>query len=313
VSQAATFSSHTREPHDHRAEGVFWQNLLFWEARNAPIIGKLLKPLAVHMARRLSEHIRDVTTCNGRRIFGPNVTDRRIRDYARGVTASFIDFVTDVARYANFTDDQLRNQIESITGQDHYNAARALRKGAIIATAHMGSFEAGAAALRSREPKMHVVFKRDVMDRFDLVRRELRERLGVIEAPVDEGWVIWLRLREALLRDEVVMLQADRVMTGQKGVAVPFLHGHLEIPTGPVKLALASGAPIIPVLSRRMPDGRVRLCAEPAIIVEPSDHSPHPALLELAAVIEKHVRACPEQWLLMHRAFCEDAAQEGPA
>ena len=40
-----------------------------------------------------------------------------------------------------------------------------------------------------------------------------------------------------------------------------------------------------------------------------------PALLQLANVIEKHVRACPEQWLIMHRAFCEDAAraQEGSA
>ena len=209
---------------------------------------------------------------------------------------------------------QLQNQIESIHGDHHYDAARAAGKGAIIATAHMGSFEAGAAALRRREPKMHVVFKRDAMGRFEQVRRELRHRLGVIEAPIDDGLDVWFRLRDALQRNEIVMLQADRVMPGQKGVRLPFLHGHLEIPTGPIKLALATGAPVIPVFSRRLPDGRVRLYVEPAIFVEPSNQLPHPAQLQIAGLLEKYVHACPEQCLLIHRAFCEDAPNlRGPS
>jgi KDO2-lipid IV(A) lauroyltransferase len=181
-----------------------------------------------------------------------------------------------------------------------------LKKGAIIATAHMGSFEAGAAAIVDREQAVHVVFKRDDT-RFEHVRTSLREKLGVSEAPVDEGWPLWLRLREALMRDEVVMVQADRVMPGQKGARVPFLHGHLLLPTGPIKLAIASGAPIIPVFAVRTPEHKIRIHVEPAVIVT---DNPDASLLELARVLEKYVSAYPEQWLLFHRGFCEDQQQQ---
>src|SRR5439155_19160634 len=203
--------------------------------------------------------------------------------------------------------EQLQRRIESIEGTEHYDAARDLKKGAVIATAHMGSFEAGAAALPDRERAMHVVFKRDAT-RFERVRAALRQKLGVIEAPVDEGWTVWLKLREALLRDEVVMVQADRVMPGQKGCEVEFLHGHLLLPTGPVKLAIASGAPILPIFAIRTHDGRIRIHIEPHILVEPCDDEPHPALLSYAMTLEKYVRAYPQQWLLLHPAFCEDAS-----
>jgi len=156
------------------------------------------------------------------------------------------------------------------------------------------------------------VFKRDP-SRFEQVRSALRRRLGILEAPVDEGWGLWVRLRDALRRDEVVMVQADRVMPGQKGLKVPFLHGHVMLPSGPVKLALASGAPIVPIFSLRGSRGRLRIRIEEPILAGPSDASPHPALLRLAGVLEKYVRAYPEQWLMFQNAFCEDATRAADA
>jgi KDO2-lipid IV(A) lauroyltransferase len=103
------------------------------------------------------------------------------------------------------------------------------------------------------------------------------------------------------------MMQADRVMPGQKGSKMPFLHGHLMLPTGPLKLALASGAPIIPIFALRAPSGKIRIHVEPAIWPADSSESPHPALVQFATVLEKYVRAYPDQWLLFHPAFCEDA------
>jgi phosphatidylinositol dimannoside acyltransferase len=295
----------SRQSLRERAAG-FWLDALFWQARHAPIIGRILKPLAIHVSQRSSRVIREATSSNARHIFGPAVTAGETERYAKGVVSSFIDFVSDVGRCAGMSDEQLRGQIESVEGDHAYDAARAHHKGAIIATAHMGSFEAAAAGLLEREKKIHVVFKRDA-GRFEQVRSALRQRLGVIEAPVDEGWSIWLRLREALQRDEVVMLQADRVMPGQKGELMPFLHGKIELPNGPIKLALASGAPIVPIFGLRTPAGRLHIHIEPAIWVEPSDESPHPALLKLASILEKYVRSHPQQWLVLHRAFCEDS------
>ena len=74
-------------------------------------------------------------------------------------------------------------------------------------------------------------------------------------------------LRNALANDEAVLIQGDRVMPGQKGQAVRFFGGHILLPTGPVRLALISGAPIIPVYSVRTPEGKIRLFIEKPIVV----------------------------------------------
>ena len=307
-SRSAGPEAAPRERRSVRAAAAeFWLDLLFRTVAASPLLSKLIKPPAVAVAWRCSRAIRAAAAANARRIFGPDVAPARKAIYGRGAVSNFYDFVCDVGRARRMTREQLVGQIESIEGIDCYAAARALGKGAIIATAHMGSFEAGAAALLEREKAMHVVFKRDAT-RFEQIRSALRRKLGVTEAPVDDGWSMWLQLRDALVRDEVVMLQADRVMTGQKGSRVPFLHGHVLLPTGPIKLAVASGAPIVPIFAIRSESGRIRIHIEPHIVVEPSDLQPHPALLRLARTLEAYVRAYPEQWLLFHPAFCEDAS-----
>jgi KDO2-lipid IV(A) lauroyltransferase len=135
------------------------------------------------------------------------------------------------------------------------------------------------------------------------MRSELRSKLGVIEAPVDDGWTVWMRLRDALLKDEVVVLQGDRVMPGQKGERVTVLGANMMLPAGPAKLALATGAPIVPVFTIRTPSGNVRLCVEPAIFASDVDS----AMRQLADVIAKYVRTYPEQWLMLQPAWCEDS------
>jgi lauroyl/myristoyl acyltransferase len=103
----------------------------------------------------------------------------------------------------------------------YYQEARRNQRGAVIVTAHLGCFELGMAALVEHEKRVHVVFRRDPSPRFDRLRSRLREMLGVREAPVDDGWATWSRLRDALSSDEVVLIQGDRVMPGQKGQPRP--------------------------------------------------------------------------------------------
>jgi KDO2-lipid IV(A) lauroyltransferase len=184
-----------------------------------------------------------------------------------------------------------------------------MARGAIIVTAHLGSFELGLAMLGEFEKRIHVVFRRDRLSSFERLRTERRSSLNVEEAALDEGWGVWPRLRGALLADEVVLLQGDRLMPGQAGVMVPFLGGHIELPSAPVKLAMASGAPIIPIFTIRTGRGRFRVVIEEPITVEPGPirwDGPHPALLSLAGAIERQVARYPEQWLMLHRVWCED-------
>jgi lauroyl/myristoyl acyltransferase len=283
-----------------------WLNYFFWHTEHLPRVARWTKWIYLVFALTFSKTFEIAATANARRILGHSISSAQCRVFKRQVVSNFFNFIYDMGLSLRLSPEQLIDRIEAIDGQDKYLAVRSTRRGAIIATIHMGSFEAAAvAALRRIEPGIYVVFKRDEKSRFERLRTRLRQKLGVTEVPVDDGLGIWVRLRDALAANQVVMLQADRVMQGQKGWRMEFLHGHLLLPTGPVRLAMATGAPIVPIVTTRAPDGRVRIHVEDAMDVGPHD-SINAAMDQMRDVIEKYVRAFPTQWLMLEPAFCED-------
>jgi KDO2-lipid IV(A) lauroyltransferase len=296
----------------HGPAARWWLRQFFRLARNAPWVLAALRPLAVRLTIRCSPKVRDATAANARRILGAHLTDRQCRAFGRRVVASFYDFVADVGRCADMTAEELRARIETIEGKYRYAEHRRRdRRGAIIITAHMGSFEVGLASLLDVEQNMHVVYKRDAMDQFETIRRGLRQALGVREAAIDDGWGTWMALRDALAADHVVLMQADRAMPGQKAQPVPMLGGHVMLPLGPVRLAEITGSPIVPVFALRTGGGRCRVIAEDPIWVDRAAepvNGVHPTLLALGKVIERYIVAHPEQWLVLDKAFVEDSS-----
>lgn len=292
-----------------RVCGDFWLNYLFWHADHVPWVVNATRGFYLFFVWHCGRGMRRRVMTNAARLLGEDAPLAQRKRVARRMIANFYLFVYDVGRALRLPRRRLLQRIDDVQGREHYRAVRDQKRGAILVTAHMGSFEVGVAALRELEEKIHVVFQRDRKPRFERLRSALHARLGVIEAPIDDGWTIWLRLRNALLNDEVVLMQGDRVMPGQKGVPVPFLGGTTLVPTGPIKLALASGAPVVPIFSIRLDDGRVRLVIERPIEVRPhdGDEPTHPALLELTRIIERYVKQYPDQWLALHYVCREDA------
>lgn len=289
----------------------FWITLFIRLSRSSPGLMRAIRPLGVRIAWWSSRPSREGTIANARWLLGPASGPRERRALGMAVMRSFYDFLLDLGRCGGMSVEELTREAESVEGLKEYREIRALGRGAIIVTAHLGSFEVGAAGLRKHEPRVHVVFRRDPMDLFESLRSEQRRRLGVMEAPVDEGWMVWVRLRDALLADEVVMMQGDRLMPGQRGMNVPFLGGHIAVPTGPARLALATGAPIIPVFSIRGSSGKIRIVLEDAVFVLPEPgpgEAVERATLAVSRAIERHVAANPAQWLMIRPVWREDMA-----
>jgi lauroyl/myristoyl acyltransferase len=291
------------------AAARFWLRQLFRCARFTPWVLRAMKPTAMFFTARCSQKIRHATRANARRLIGPTLTEGQYRDFTGSVIASFYDFVYDVG-CCGTSRQELQERIESIEGRAEFVAHRREGRGAIIWTAHMGSFEVGLAALTEVEQNIHVVFKRDPSDHFETSRRQLRDTLGVREAPIDDGWGTWMKLRDALAANHVVVMQGDRAMAGQKAQAVPILGGHVLLPLGPVRLAEISGSPIVPVFTLRTKSGRCRVIAEAPVRIDPNAPAVdgiHPALVQLGKVLEKYLARYPEQWLVLDPAFVEDA------
>ncbi len=287
---------------------VFWLAVFFKLVSLTPRLVYALRPLFVRLAYWFSHKIRRSTTANCSRLLGESAK-LRSAVFGRRVVGSFYDFVYDIGTCMKCTREQLAGRVEAVRGAEEYLSARADRRGAVLLTAHMGAFEVGLAALPMAEKKIHVVFKRDRVDGFEKLRLKLRQSLNVSEAAVDDGMAVWMRLREALLNDEVVAVQGDRVMPGQKGLRVPLLGGSVLLPTGPFKLALAAGSPVIPIFSIRRPGGSVLIQIHPAIHVDNRECGIEQAVGEFAKILARVLGEFPEQWLVLEPAFCEDQPQ----
>ena len=286
-----------------RSFGNFWLRHFYWWTRHAPWGPRLTRPLWVHASWRLSPYLRRVTRSNASHILGVAAESEAAGRLGFAMHADFYDFICDLGASGRQTPAQMLARIEAVDGAEAYHRARSMGKGAILVTAHFGNYEVGLAEVRRLEERVHVVFQRDAAGAFEATRAALRKKLGVIETPIDDGLASWIALRDALADDAVVMLQGDRVMPGQKGQRVPFFDGEIELPIGPAKLAMMTGAPLVPVFAVRSPtSGGVRIEIDEPIKVD--DAAAVPGAVEaIGRSIERRVRAHPEQWHVLYEAF----------
>lgn len=305
-----------RRPVIRTASTPAWLGPFFHCASALPALTRAARPAAIRLATLASARIRTSTRLNARRIFGHVLGPSEQRAFTHAVVGNFYDFICEVGYSGAATADQVRQLIAHVDGLAEYRSARVPGRGAILVTAHLGSFEAGLAALAGEEQHIRVVYRKDAAPAFEQARSRLRKRLGVIEAPIDDGWTSWLSLRDALRRNEVVVMQGDRALPGQRSQAVPILHGHVRLPTGPVRLARITGSPIIPVFAPRQTDGRYRILLgtpiEPAAMDASQDAADGPReLARFAQALSEVIANYPAQWLILEPAFAEDSSHGG--
>lgn len=290
---------------------------------------RALRPLLVPAAYALAPSVRRAARLNAARIFGPPLAAgaprpaQRPHRFGPRVLTSFYDFSLAVAGAAPSGRDRLLARVRTLEGTQTYLRARAARRGVVLVTGHIGSFEVGLAALTKVERSISVVFKRDASAVFEAQRADLRRVLGVHEVAIDEGLAAWGSLRATLERDGAVVMQGDRAVPGQKHLTVPFLGGHLRVPTGPARLALLTGSPLVACVALPAP----RLVSGPLAGLSASVASPRPQIdvrlsepIDVRAVgvdnatravtraIEQAVAQRPECWLVLEPAFVEDQA-----
>lgn len=281
---------------------------LFCVAEKWPGTLHRVAPLLARAAWHSAGGLRQAIRFNLSKLLPADACSKRAEAVGRGVVCNFIRFIADLGLAQHQSHAQLMDRVKHVDGQANHDHARAMGKGLIIATAHLGSFEVGLAMTAANEPAVHVVFATDPFPRFDRMRTALRRKLGVQEARAQEGWEMWGRLRDALAADEVVVMQADRVMPGQKGMVLQLARGQAELPTGPVRLAQLTGAPILPVFAVRETGGGrgIRIVVEEPIVVSASGdpkQAQQEAMDALAGALGRQIEKHPEQWLMLHRVW----------
>lgn len=295
-------------PRNLRARSAdFWRDLLYRWTWRWPIVVLLTRPFFLFFAFRFSKALAHGPRANARRLLGAEGTPREVERLRREIVRGAYTTIYELGCAVRTPPESLDDWIESIEGKDRYLRARETQRGVIVVTAHLGPFEVAAKAITSIERGVHVLFREDARPGFERLRQALREKVGLIGESVDDGVAAWARLLEALRRDEVVLIQGDRTMPGQRGAAVPFLGGHMLMPTGAYRLAQAAGCPIIPIFAARTQLCRCRVWIdEPIEVGGGAVDGSHSAVVSYARALEAFVRKHPDQWARFEPACVED-------
>ena len=132
-----------------------------------------------------------------------------------------------------------------------------------------------------------------------LQRRGLRARQAVAKG-ASGGRELIRHLRGG---GHVAMLVDQKL---NDGIAVPFFGRDAMTAPAIAKLARQFAGPIVPVHVERLSGAHFRFTVEPALAVPNTGDAAadvHAAMIRVNAVIEKWVRARPEQWLWLHRRW----------
>ncbi|MBC8447928.1 MAG: hypothetical protein H8D78_09275 [Chloroflexi bacterium] len=239
---------------------------------------------------------------NLRQVLGPQADEATVRRTARAGFDHFAYGVVDFFRQPRLLDGELDQLIVSVTGEEHLHEAQASGRGGILMIAHMGPWEASGAWIASQDvPLTGVALTHEApqVEQFFLSRRE---RSGYRTVPLGQAARELLR---TIKRGEMIVVAADRNFT-DSGTWVEFFGRPALMPDGHVRIALRTGAPIIPAFLVRTDDLRVRIILEPPITLQKGQDDALSGVRRCLEVMERYISHWPEQWMAFSRIWPEE-------
>ncbi|HYR48811.1 MAG TPA: lysophospholipid acyltransferase family protein [Candidatus Eisenbacteria bacterium] len=190
-----------------------------------------------------------------------------------------------------------------VEGMEYVEEARALGKGILAVSCHMGSYEV-VSAIWSATLAPVSFFAEELEPRalFEWYR-DTRARLGISVLTLDVGGI--RKVLQALRDEEMVITAIDRDIT-RTGHVMPFFGRPAPIPLGPAAIARRLGAPLLPVCVTRLPDDSYLALATPLVMVEETADPKADQVRATEKVlrrIETFIQAHPEQWHVPHRIW----------
>jgi KDO2-lipid IV(A) lauroyltransferase len=241
---------------------------------------------------------RRAITANASHVLRLPPDDPAVRRLARSIYTTYARYVVELMRLPARPTAEHAGQVE-IRGERGietftriYERLRDEGRATIIVTAHIGNIEALAAATAALGFPAYGVAD-------DSAYPELYELLAAQRRAWGVEVIAWRNLREIhrVLREKAILALLVDWGYRADGVPVRLFDAWTTLPAGPAVLAARTGAAIVPVVNRRLPDGTY--AAEHGEVIEVPDTSPAAIALASQAVanaLERMVAVAPEQW-----------------
>jgi lauroyl/myristoyl acyltransferase len=236
------------------------------------------------------------------RVACPELTDRELRQ------TTWLNFRNHAKAYADLmllprTQVSSMRQLLKVQGMENLEAARALGKGVMAVSCHMGSYEVVSAIWAATlSPVSFFAEELEPRALFEWYR-DTRARLGISVLTLTAPGI--RKVIQALHEKEMVITAIDRDITGT-GHVMPFFGRPAPIPLGTAAIALRLGTPLLPVCVYRLPDDGYMAEAAPHVLAESTgDRKADEVRVtrQLLDHIEGFIRRHPEQWHVPHRIW----------
>ncbi len=237
------------------------------------------------------------------------------RTHRRVARAFYRNFCTNIVEFIGIHRSASIVRGVSVEGMEHFHRARAGGRGVIVVTAHLGNFDLLACNRAMEGTPLGVVSKtlhRESVNDFWMTRRKqlgvrvFEERTHPIEV------VRWLRAGKVL-----GLVVDQRLSPTRGGIPVPFFGYQVWTSPAAARLAMVSGAALLPVMIHRHPCGYHRVVIEPELVwnardahvgQQVSEYRKNEAdmldlMTRISRIVERWIRMYPDEWMWIHRRF----------
>jgi len=255
----------------------------------APMIADIVYPFYGRGRRALYQNLERVLGTSDRRVLG------RV---ARAAIRNFSKYVVDFIHFYTMTPEDIRRHIV-FDDFEPLNAAVAEGKGIIFVTLHFGNWDMGAAGLAVYGYPVDAIAETFELPAMNDLVQGYRRQLGVNIIPMEH---VGPRVLRALRRGDILALLIDVPAPGAS-VEVNFFGAVAEVAAGPARIAIRTGARVIPAVIAREPgnDEIMRPLLDFNVRLEPSgdeEQDVRQLTQKIMSSLERFIRQYPEQWFM---------------
>lgn len=281
---------------------LYWALRLAHVARVMPLrAAYFLGDVVATLAWWLWRGPRETAIQNMTRVLGDRAAARRAARYS---FLNFARYAVDFLRAPKIKPDELLPKVH-YDRWDALDAAFQDGKGVIFATMHFGNWDMGGAVLAARGYPVSVIADTFLNERANRVIVKARQVRGmkVIHSSRAAAGIV-----RAIRRNEALALLVDTPVNDGSGVQIKFFGEWTAVPAGAARIALRTGARVIPVALVRASGTSDQIIAMADLDVRftptgDTEHDVQALTQRIFTAHERFIRSYPDQWYIFRRMW----------